>query len=180
MSAFISATLSTRPRAGKDVGGIDEAFLTATREMYSHAGTARTAEVPAGLIKPRRLGQVGRLGHLPAVGEGDRLAPGTRETEPDLAAGLEVEDEVVEGALAAAGDQLGDGRQLARAHPRLDVGPRAHRGLALAPAELGEQDVALRAQAVELLLQRPHAVTQGGHPRLQLAGLEGGQVVAHR
>ena len=66
--------------------------------MDAHARPARAAELPSSLVQPSRLGEIFRLGGLRAVGEGQRLRPGTWKAEPDLAASLQVVDEVVERA----------------------------------------------------------------------------------
>src|SRR5439155_25461229 len=83
-------------RSGEHFGGIDKSLLTGAWEVHADARTARAAELPTGSIKAGGIGQIAGLGDLLAVGEADRLGPGTGEAEPDLASCLEVVDEVLE------------------------------------------------------------------------------------
>ena len=147
--------------------------------MDAHARPARAAELPPRLVKAGRLGEVFRLGGLRAVGERQGLRPGPREAEPDLAAGLQVEDEVVERTLPASFHQLGDVREPTFFHGRLQLGPRLAMCTALTPALLREQDVALRTQRRQLLFQRLHLRAYAGDPVLELFFSQTGQVLWH-
>ena len=146
--------------------------MSGAREEHPHARSARTSELPISGVEARRLGQVEGLGDLGAVGEGQALRTGSRETEPDLAAGLQVEDVIVKRARVAARHQLGHRGELAFAHGGLDVGASRAFGEPAPAPELREQDVTLGAQLPKVGLERAHPLPDLGDAALDLGGLE--------
>src|SRR5579859_1348259 len=167
------------PRSCEHLFSADKTLLPRAGEVHAHPGTPWAAELPTARVETRGLVEVIGLCGLDAVGEGDRRPPRARIAEPDLAARLEVVDVGVESRRIGAAHQLGEVRHAALLHRRLDVGPRLPVGRALAPALLGQEDVALGAQACQLLLDGTHAALDAGDAALELLGLESGQVLRH-
>src|SRR5207245_1215449 len=99
-------------------------LLAGTGEVHPNSRPAGTAELPTRVVEAGRGRQVGRMGGLHPVGEREALGAGSWVPEAHLAPRLQVERVVIKRTRRAARDQLRDGRELALAHGRLQVGPR--------------------------------------------------------
>src|SRR5260370_20767421 len=143
---------------GENLVGADQPLLARTGEMDPDARASRAAQIPSRRVKARRRCQVAGVGGLHPIGEREALRARPGITQAHLAPGLQVEGVVVEGTRLAARDELGDGRKLALAHRRFEVGARLAMRASPAALALGQEDVALATAPPELLLHRPHAL----------------------
>src|SRR5216683_5369939 len=168
------------PRAGENLVGADQPLLSRTGEMHPDAGASRAAQIPSRRVKARRRCQVASIGGLHPIRERKALRARPGITQAHLAPGLQVEGVVVEGTRLAARDELGDGRKLALAHRRLEVGARLAMRASRAALALGQEDVALATERRELLLDRPHALSNLGDSALDLCVVECAEVISHQ
>src|SRR5579859_2156773 len=134
------------PRSRENLVGRDQALLSGAWKVDPRAGPARAAQLPARRVEAGRLVEIMGLRRLHSVGEHEGLAPSARETEPDLAAGLQVVDIGVEVRGLGSGHQLAQARDAAFLHGGLEGGAGLAMGAALPAALLRQQDVPLAAK----------------------------------
>lgn len=178
-SPLASSPSSAIDGPGENLGRFDQALSPRPGEVHAQTGLAGRPEVPPGGEEPGGLNKIVSLGNLAAVAEGDRLAPGAGEAEPDLSAGSQVVHEFVERSRGGSGYELPDIEELARFHGRLDITPGGHLGQPLATAQFGQHEITLGAQLVELELKWPHSLAKLGDPAPELVLGQRAEIIGH-